>query len=156
MHDMLTPQSDTCTNTSSYADDTTITTTHRMTDTAFTLQQEYLNFLKAWFDENRLKISPAESTTALITSDLHERNCTPNVTLNNTQIPHTHLTMILGVTHGTGLTFKDHTQDTKRRCNPRLNALRALTGTDFGQQKETNTLLYKQYIRPVMSYASPA
>ena len=30
------------------------------------------------------------------------------------------------------------------------------TGTDFGQQKETLTLIYKQYIRSVLEYASPA
>ena len=34
--------------------------------------------------------------------------------------------------------------------------LRKLTGTDFGQHKETLTLIYKQYIRSVLEYASPA
>ena len=29
-------------------------------------------------------------------------------------------------------------------------------GTDFGQQKETLTVIYKQYIRSVLEYASPA
>ena len=133
-----------------------ITTTYREADAACALQQEYLNFLNAWVDEYSLKITPAKSTATLLTSDKHQHNYTPNVTLNNTQIPHTPSTKILGVTYDTGLTFKDHTQDTKRHCNPRLNSLRALTGTDFGQQKETNTLVYKQYIRSVMSYASPA
>ena len=156
IHDMPTPQPHTNTNIASYADDITITTTHQVADTACTLQQEYLNFLKAWVDENRLKIAPAKSTTTLLTSDKHQHNFIPNVTLYNTQIPHTPSTKILGVTYDTGLTFKDHIQDTKRRCNPRLNSLRAITGTDFGQQKETNTLVYKQYIRSVMSYASPA
>ena len=61
-----------------------------------------------------------------------------------------------GVTYDTGHTFKKHTQDIVERCNPRLNACRALTGTDFGQQKESNTLLYRQFVRPVISYGSTA
>ena len=34
--------------------------------------------------------------------------------------------------------------------------LRTLTGTDFGQQKESLTLIYKQYILSVLEYASKA
>ena len=92
MHDMPTPQPHTCTNIASYADDITITTTHPDADRACTLQQEYLDFLKAWVDENRLKIAPAKSTTTLLTSDRHQHNFIPNVTLNNIQIPHTSTT----------------------------------------------------------------
>ena len=156
MHDMPTPQPHTNTNIASYADDITITTTHHIADTASTLQQEYLNFLTTWVQENRLKIAPTKSTTTLLTSDKRQHNYTPTITLNNIPVPHSPTTKILGVTYDTGLSFKDHIQDIKRRCGPRLNALRALTGTDFGQHKETNILLYKQYIRSVMSYASPA
>ena len=37
----------------------------------------------------------------------------------------------------------------------RLNTFRTLTGTDFGQHKETLTLIYKQYICSVLEYTSP-
>ena len=46
--------------------------------------------------------------------------------------------------------------DIKQKCTHRLNTLRTLTGTGFGQQKETLTLIFKQYIRSVWEYASPA
>ena len=42
------------------------------------------------------------------------------------------------------------------KCQPRLNALRAVTGSTFGQDKESCSAIYKQYIRSVMDYASPA
>ena len=90
--------SHTITNIASYADDITITTTHPDADRACTLQQEYLDFLKAWVDENRLKIAPAKSTTTLLTSHRHQHDFIPNVTLNNIQIPHPPTTKILGVT----------------------------------------------------------
>jgi hypothetical protein len=54
------------------------------------------------------------------------------------------------------MSFGPHIQNIKTKCRPRLNTLRALTGTTFGQNKETLTLVYKQYIRSVLDYASPA
>ena len=85
-----------------------------------------------------------------------EHRHTPQLTLVNTAIPHKDSTKILGVTYDTSLSFKDHIHDIKLKCTHRLNTLRTLTGTDFRQQKETLTLIYKQYICSVLEYASPA
>jgi len=38
----------------------------------------------------------------------------------------------------------------------RLNVIKALSSTSFGHSKESQTVLYKQFILPVLSYASPA
>merc|ERR1711888_329967 len=54
------------------------------------------------------------------------------------------------------MTFKPHVEDLASRTKPRLNVLKALTATTFGQQKESIVNLYKQFIRPVISYASMA
>ena len=156
MHNMPTPEPHTKTNMASYADDITITTTHRSADSACSLQQEYLNFLTQWLKDNRLNIAPAKSTTTLITSHTAEHRYRPTVTLNGELVPHKSDVKILGVTYDTGFTFRQHTQDIVKRCHPRLNALRALTGTDFGQLKTSATLLHKQFIRPVISYGSTA
>ena len=53
------------------------------------------------------------------------------------------------------MTFGPHIKNITNKANTRLNTLRALGGTNFGKDKETLTLVYKQYIRAVMSYASP-
>ena len=34
-----------------------------------------------------------------------------------------------------GSTFKDHIADTKLRCTPKLRAIKAITGQNFGQSK---------------------
>ena len=39
------------------------------------------------------------------------------------------------------------------RINIQPNVLRALTKTTFGQSKEDITLMYKQYIKPILSYS---
>ena len=155
MHDMPTHPTPNI-NTASYADDITITSTDRDKKKAAQNVQPYLNTLQQWFNKNRLKIAPAKSTVTLLTSHTKEHKHIPKLTLGNTKIPHTNKTKILGVTYDTSMSFKDHILDIKNRCTPRLNALRALSGTRFGQHKETTTIVYKQYIRSVMEYAGSA
>ena len=55
-----------------------------------------------------------------------------------------------------GMTFRPHSQEVIARAKPRLNVMKALPSTTFGHQKEAQTALYKQFIRPVLEYASPA
>ena len=52
--------------------------------------------------------------------------------------------------------FKQHITNIKNKCTARLNALKSLAHTTFGHNKETTTTVYKQFIRSVMEYASPA
>lgn len=80
----------------------------------------------------------------------------PTAMLNDTTIPHTHETKILGITYNTSMSFAQHVSNIVTKCRPRLNALRALTGTTFGQHKETLIIVYKQYIRSTIDYSSPA
>ena len=140
MHD--TPPAPANTNIMSYADDFTITSTHNSIPTATALLQDYLNTLQTWFDTNRLKVAPTKSTVTLITNYTKEHQHTPQLTLDNTAIPHKHTTKILGVTYDTSLSFKDHIHDIKQKCTPRLNTLRTLTGTDFGQHIKKLWRLY--------------
>ena len=44
------------------------------------------------------------------------------------------------------LTFKEHIADIKQKCTPKLRALKAITGQEFGQRKERTTTICKQFI----------
>jgi len=57
------------------------------------------------------------------------------------------------VTYDRGMTFGQHTDNINTKARTRLNVLRALTNTSFGHSKEDITQIYKQYIRPILSYA---
>ena len=92
---------------------------------------------------NRLKIAPTKSTITLLTNYTKEHQHTPQLTLDNTAIPQKHTTKIPEVTYDTSLSLKDHIHDIKQKCIHRLNTLHTLTGTDFGQHKETLTLMNK-------------
>ena len=101
-------------------------------------------------------MAPTKSTITLLTNYTKEHRHTPQLTLDNTAIPHKHSTKILGVTYDTSLSFMDHIHYIKQKCTHQLNMLRIIAGIDFGQQKETLTLIYKQNISSVLEYASPA
>ena len=155
MHDLPEPHTPQI-NVASYADDITVTSTHRNTNTATQLLQPYLNTLHHWCTTNRLNLAPAKSTVTLLTSWNAEHQHVPHLTINNTPLTHTHTPKILGVTYDTSMTFKHHITNIKNKVTPRLNALRSLAHTTFGHNKETTTNVYKQFIRSVMEYASPA
>ena len=73
-----------------------------------------------------------------------------------TVIPVSPTTNILGLIVDRGVTFRPHSQEVIARAKPRLHVMKALTSTTFGHQKEAQAALYKQFVRPVLEYASPA
>ena len=103
-----------------------------------------------------MRVESQKSTTTLLTNDTHEHKHIPQVYINNSLVPHTPTTKILGVTYDTSMTFGTHIADIKRRSQPRINTLRALTSTSFGQSHESLAYVYKTCIRTMISYASPA
>ena len=60
----------------------------------------------------------------------------------------------LGVTFDENLTFKDHIEGVKNKCNKRLNLLKALCGKNWGASPETILYTYRSYIRPIIEYSS--
>ena len=86
----------------------------------------------------------------------HNHSHLEPVTLYNTSIPYTNKVKILGVTYDNAMRFGDHIADITQKCAPKLRALKAITGQDFGQKKETNITLFKQYYRPTIEYCSTA
>jgi len=51
------------------------------------------------------------------------------------------------------LTFTHPITDIISKANGKINVLRGLAGTTWGQQKETLTYIYKQFIRTTIGYA---
>ena len=52
-------------------------------------------------------------------------------------------------------TFTSHIKHTAAKGKKRVNVLKALAGTDWGQEKETITNTYKATCRSVLEYGSP-
>ena len=54
------------------------------------------------------------------------------------------------------MTFSHHIQKVVTKAKTRLNILRALTNTSFGHSKEDIAQVYKQFVRPILTYAHPS
>ena len=155
MHDIPSPTQP-HTHVLSYADDLTIMAQHPRHETAANNLQEYIHTLEHWLDTNRLKVSANKSSLTLITPYTREYTTQPHVTLHNSPIPHNNTPTILGVTFDRGMTFRQHTDHINTKAKTRLNVIRALTHTTYGHSKEDITTIYKQYIRPILTYAHTA
>jgi hypothetical protein len=140
----------------SYADDITILSQSSDIKAATAALQQYLLLFQEWLDSNRLTASPEKSSVTLFTPDSRECNIHPNIHLHNAQLPLVKYPKILGVRFDPMFTMNKQVDDLVQKSQTRINALRCLTGTKFGCQKETILHTYKQFVRPVLEYASPA
>jgi hypothetical protein len=62
---------------------------------------------------------------------------------------------LLGLVHDTMYTFTAHVKKTAEQGHKRVNVLKALAGTSWGQQKETIVTAYKTICRSKLEYAAP-
>lgn len=77
-----------------------------------------------------------------------------NPSIYNILLPQTR--KIFKVTHDASITFKQHAFNIKNRTSPRLNALKSVVNTTIEHKRETTIAVYKQCMRSVIKYTSPA
>ena len=141
--------------TSSYADDFTNSFSSPHIPTASDALSTHASQVCQWADERDLSISAPKSTVTLFTSDTHQSHSHPAVLLRNTPLPLERKPRILGVTFDTHFTFTPHINTIIQRTTPRLNIMRALAGTTWGQSKETLLITFKSLIKSIFTYACP-
>ena len=131
----------------------TLQEAHPKADTGFSQIQLYIAQLETWLLANRLTVESVKSTSKLLTNCMKEHSHKPTVILNNIVIQDSHCKKkILGVTYYTSLYFQPHVDNKIKTCRPRLTALRTLSSTTFGHNKESLTLVYKQYICQISQF----
>ena len=118
--------------------------------------QSYLDNFHHWLLDNRMAVSIAKSSVTLLTPHFRETDEHPTVSLNGEPLPLNKTPKILGLHFDPHMNFGYHSDKVSARAQSRINTLKALTGTQFGCQKETISHVYNQFVRPVMHYASPA
>ena len=67
----------------------------------------------------------------------------------------TSLQLFLGVTFDRTLSFSKHVSSLKAKFFPRLKALRCISASSWGPSKESLSLLYKSFLRSLLTYVSP-
>jgi retron-type reverse transcriptase len=139
----------------SYADDITIFSSGTNIPQITEQLNTYLATLSQFLNDRQLIISPQKSSVTLFTPDNAQLNCHPQVTINGNLLPLEKTPKILGVTFDPKLTFGIHTINTTTKIHKRNNVLKALSGSSWGQSKETITSTYKTIGRSIANYAAP-
>ena len=106
-------------------------------------------------NERGLAIYVPKSTIILFTSPFAQSNTHPQVTLNNSILPLERTQSIPGVTLDPHFKFNAHVKSLVTRSLLRINILKLLAGTNWGQQKETILITYISFIRSLYLYAAP-
>jgi hypothetical protein len=126
-----------------YADDISIFTQDAAIQPMCDSLNCYVPEVTKFLEERGLLVSAEKSTVTLFTPWSKEAKTHPEIMVNGNQVPLERKPKILGVTHDTMYTFSDHCSKTAARMKQRNSVLKALTGTTWGQQKETLVMTYK-------------
>ena len=85
--------------------------------------------------------------------DPHQANLHPNLLLGSRLRFNPTLTF-LGVTFDRTISFSKHVSSLKAKFFPRLKTLRCISASSWGPSKESLSLLYKSFLRPLLTCAS--
>ena len=139
----------------SYADDFTAGASDTEVDRAAAALAEHAGDVADWAHERSLLISARKSTVTLFTPEFRQSHLHPTVPMNGTPLPLERHPKILGVTFDPHFRFHKHVEAIVKKAKPRLNILKLLTGTDWGQQKETILSTFKSLVGSLFTYAAP-
>jgi hypothetical protein len=138
----------------SYADDITLYSSGTNIPDITAQLNTYLITLTRFLSDRKLTISTQKSSVTI-----HPRNAQfnlhPQILINGNLVPLVKTPKILGVTFDTKITFSSHASNIATKIHRRNNILRSLTGTSWGQSKETILSTFKTIGRSIANYAAP-
>ena len=102
-----------------------------------------------------LPLNPSKCEASFFSVDPHQANLQPNLLLFGSRFRFNPTPTFLGVTFDRTLSFSKHVSSLKAKFFPRLNALCCISASSWGPSKESLSLLYKAFFRPLLTYASP-
>ena len=88
--------------------------------------------------------------------DPHQANLQPNLLLLGYHLRFNPTPTFLEVTFDRTLSFSKHVSLLKAKFFSRLKALHSISASSYGPSKESFSLLYKAFLQPLLTYASPA
>ena len=137
-----------------YADDITITSTHKSISVAKQYIQPYLHKGFAWTKQNNLTLNPDKTTCTLFTPDPAEYKSNLDLKINDNALHIETRSNVLGINLYTKLTYSTHIYDISVQAHKPLQLIKSFTVTVWGKQKETLMATYKSVMRPTLEYVS--
>ena len=102
-----------------------------------------------------LPLNPSKCEASFFSVDPHQANLQPNLLLLGSRLRFNPTPTFLGVTFDHTLSFSKHVPLLKAKFFPRLKALCCISASSWGPSKESLSLLYKSFLRFLLTYASP-
>ena len=141
--------------TSLYADDLAIWASSPSVECATAVVQAALNRLVEWSSKWRLPLNPLKCETSFFSLDPYQSRIQPSLHILNTPLKFNPRPTFLGVTFDRTLSFKYHVLSLRKKFHSRFRAFRSIASASWGPSKESLCTLYKAFIRPILTYASP-
>ena len=138
-----------------YAYDLAIWSSSPSLPTAVEATQGALFRLERWSDHWCLPLNPRKCEASFFPVDLYQANLQPNLLFLNSRLRFNSTSTLLEFTFDRTLSFSKHVSSLKAKFFPRLKALRYISASSWRPSKESLSLLYKSFLRPLLTYASP-
>ena len=141
--------------TSLYADDLATWASSPSVECATSIVQAALNRLVEWSSKWRLPLNPLKCETSFFSLDPYPSRIQPSLYILNSPLKFNPHPNFLGVTFDRTLSFKHHVLSLRKKFHSRFRAFRSIASASWGPSKESLCTLYKAFIRPILTYASP-
>ena len=138
-----------------YADDLTIWSSFPSIPTAVKATLGALFRLERWSEYWCLPLNPSKCEASFFSVDPHQANLQPNLLLLGSRLRFNPTPNFLGVTFDHTLSLSKHVSLLKAKFFPRLKALRCISASSWNPSKQSLFLLYKSFLRPLLTYVSP-
>ena len=122
---------------------------------ASSVVQSSLNVLETWSNLWRLPLNPKKCESSLLSTDPHQATFQPLLNLLGIPLSFNPTPTFLGATFDWTLSFGAHVQSLCCKFYTPHKALRYIATACWVPTKESLFLLYKAFVRPVLTYASP-
>ena len=138
-----------------YADDLAIWSSFPSVHTAVEATQRARFRLECWSEYWCRPLNPCKCEASFFSVDPHQANLQPNHLLLGSRLRFNPIPTFLGVTFDRTLSFSKHVSSLKAKFFPRLKALRCISASSWGPSKESLSVLYKSFLRSLLTDASP-
>ena len=140
---------------SQYADDLAIWSSSPDPLKASFAVQSSFTVLETWSNLWRFPLNPKKCESSFFSADTQQATFQPRLYLLGIPLSFNPTPKFLGVTFDRTLSFGAHVQSLCSKFYPRHKALRSIATASWGPTEESLSLLYKAFVRPVLTYASP-
>ena len=140
--------------TSLYADDCAIWTSGSNVKLLINKMQKHLNSLESWLKDWGFKLSENKTVPVLFTKSKKKYDI--NLKINEKITPFQNSYRFLGMIFDQNLNWNLHINNIIERCKRKINLLKCLAGSHWGNSSKSLLIFYRAYIRPLLDYGCEA